>query len=284
MHRTISAILSIVFLSCGNVYEARKSSDQTDCRSVVEARLTTDTVYTVRPPLLLLKRSEYANDTRYLHGNIISINESNVLFSRSEVREPKSYPLDNIECLVDSNNQVVLGKWKSDPEVVWDVELVCQKADSPNGQTVSLVLEQNRTSSYCIGPGDYKIVRIKFSSSDEYLEESDSLHFSRFSVYDNSITYIGTLHTEYKRNLRPGMTAIPTNIIRRRGMAGSGAAAVFGAVGGVVGYLSDQQVLEQAHRSRTLHGLSVLIDPTYTPIFTGSLQLKNSPIILEQAP
>jgi len=270
------AILLFLLFGCGNTQEAKKSEKEPNCRSVVETFLTTDTVYTVRPPLLLLNRGEYANDTRYLHGDITSVNDSGVLFVRSTSAQPKFYSLERIECLIDSNNQIVVGKWKYDPEVVWDVELVCQRSDSPHSQPLSLILEQNRVSSYCIDPGEYKIVCMKFSSSDEYLEVSDSLQFSKFKVLDNSITYIGTLHTEYKRNLSPGMTAIPTNIIHRRGMAGG--------VVGIVGYLSDQRLLEQARRSMVLHGLRVSIDSSYKPVYTGGLQVRQSPIILEQAP
>jgi hypothetical protein len=214
--------------------------------------------------------------TRYLHGNIISFADSGVLFARSTNSKPKFYSLDMIECLIDSNNRIAFGRWKSDPEVVWDVELICERSDSPKAQPFSLILEQNRISSYCIDPGEYKIVCIKFSSSDEYLEVSDSLLFGRFRVFENSVTYIGTLHTEYKRNLSPGMTVIPTSIIHRRGMAGG--------VVGIVGYLSDQRLLEEARRSMVLHGMNVSIDSNYKPLYTGGLQLRQAPIILEQAP
>jgi hypothetical protein len=285
MYRIVFVILPVMILSCTNLQEATKSADRPACQSVVEASLVTDTVYTVRPPLLLLKRSEYSNDTRYLHGDIVSVSESGVSFARSPDQQPRFYPLDKIECLIDSNNHITLGEWKYDPEVVWELELVCQKADSPNSQPISLVLEQNRISSYCIGPGEYRIVSVKFSSSDEYLDVSDSLRSSSFMVFDSSITYIGTLHSEYKRDLSPGTTAIPTSIIRRRGMAGSAAAGmVGGAVGGVLGYLSDQRVLEKARENRTLHGLRISIDSGYTPVFNGGLRLRQSPIDLERSP
>ena len=275
----IIGLISLVVLiyGCGGIKEADKSADHPNCRSIVEAFYTTDTTYTTKPPFLLLKKSEDFNGTRYLFGDIGSINDSGVVFLRSQ--KSKFFPFEEIDCLIDSNNHIVYGQWKKDPEVVWAVELNCKRIDVPDSQPFSFILEANQVSSYCIDPGDYKILGIKFNY-DEYLDQSIPLNFSRFKVYDNAVTYIGRIHSEYKRNLSAGVNLIPTVIIRRPSQ-GFAAASMFGAVGGIVGDLADKDNLDRTKKRAGLHGLSVAIDSSYKSIFKGRLPIIQSPASIE---
>ena len=82
-----------------------------------------------------------------------------------------------------------------------------------------LFLRQIEYRHIAFHPGEYKILYINFFY-DEYLDQSDSLKFSRFEVHKNAITYIGTFHSEYKWNLTQGVKPIPTMIVRRKNMSG----------------------------------------------------------------
>ncbi len=278
MRLLIFILIGIVFYSCRSFKEAQKSKNRPDCLSVVEASFTADTTFTVKPPLLMLKYAEYSNDTRRLFGSIISINDTGVVFQRSKT--PKFYPYERIECLIDSNNQVAYGEWKEDPEVVWDVEFICQRIDTPNAKPFAFVLEANKVSSYCIDPGEYKISKIRFSYSDQYLDEDFSLHSGRFTVAPNAITYIGTIHSEFKRHLGSGVIPIPTIVVNRPSIAIPGG-VIFGIAGGVVGALSEQDNIKRERDSACQHGLRVTMDTSCTPTFKGNLPVIHTPLIIE---
>jgi hypothetical protein len=273
-----SFLLFVLLYGCGSIKEAQKSANHPNCRSVVEAYYTTDTTYTTKPPFLLLKKPESFNGTRYLYGGIVSINDTGVIFLRS--KKSKFFPYEEIECLIDSNNHIAYGEWKRDPEVIWNIELVCQKANAPNSDPFSIILEANRVSSYCIPSGEYKILYINFFY-DEYLDQSDSLKFSRFEVHKNAITYIGTFHSEYKWNLTQGVNYIPVRIIKRGSSGAAAAGVMFGAIGGLVAGLAEEENLNRERKSACFHGMSVTIDSSFKLLFKGSLPLIQSQVIIE---
>ncbi len=280
MRITCLILLIAIFYGCGGIKEAQKAADRQNCRSVVEAFYTTDTTYSTKPPFLLLKHDESFNDSRYLYGGIVSMNDSGIVFLRS--KKTKFFPYEDIACLIDSNNQIAYGEWKRDPEVVWDVELICQRIDSVDSKLFSIILEENRVSSYYIEePGEYEIIYIKFSYSDEYLDQSDTLFCSRFRVFDNAVTYLGTFHSEFKWNLTSDMKHIPTNIIKRKGMGAVPMITGGGLVGGLLGYLADQEIRERETRKAPLHGLKVTIDSSYKSLNYSHLKLMQSPVILD---
>jgi hypothetical protein len=283
MHKTFFLIL-LGFLGCG-IREAERSARSPKARSVVEAFLTTDTTYSTRPPFLLLKTPRASDDTRYLHGAILSISDSGVVFRRSKEGthtspKPEFYPYSRITCLVDSNNHIAFGQWSDDPEVVWDVELICQRLGIPNVKPAALILHANESSSYYLDPGEYRILYIRFTYSDEYIHQTDTLPNTRFRVSNDAITYIGSFYSEYKWHVSPAATIIPGTVLRDKGMGAAG--AVFG---GVIGYLADRQILDRAISNSPYHALTITDDPTYVPVFRGSLPLIHQPIQLdEQAP
>jgi hypothetical protein len=279
MRKKYLILISISIYSCNSVKEAQKAIDNPQCHSIVEAFYTTDTTYTTRPPFLLLKKAEDFNGSRYLYGGIGSISDSGVVLIRS--KKTKFFPYEEIKCLIDSNNQIVYGEWNKDPEVVWEVSFICRKLDVSNSEPFSIILTANQVSSYCIEPGDYKILCIKFSYSDEYLDQSDSLYNSGFKVSKDAVTYIGNIHAEYKRNLSPGMINIPTKVIKYKN-SGYAAGAMFGAVGGLIGALADEEKIKKQQKSACLHGLQVKIDSSYKPSYKGRLPLIQSPVLIER--
>jgi hypothetical protein len=194
-----------------------------------------------------------------------------------------------MDCLVDSNNQIIYGQWKGRPQVTWELRLVCQPLGPAGQRTFSLLLQPNSTASYCLPPGRYQINHIEYSSSDYYLQKSFPLLGCTFDVQPNAINYIGTLHTQYRWTPAKEMAVVPTYIVKHRGMGSSASLAAiqpFGLVGGlivgVVGGLADAEIRQRASRTVPYHALRILDDSTFHPVFQGKLPIRHAPILLDR--
>ncbi len=280
-------IITIALYGCANVpgvrNEAPTISDQPQCRSVVEAFLRTDTVYHPKPPYIVLKKSQDFNGTRTYRGGIIELNDSGVVFLRSKDGqysvETKFYPFSDIECLIDSNNQIVIGEWKKKIGF-WNIELMCQKEGNPDAELFSIVLQPNQKVSYCIEPGEYRIVYLRFRSTDNYLDCSDSLCCSRFTVARNAITYIGTFELEYRWKPSSGMTMIPFKVLHHQGM--NSTYPPMGLVGGALQYYADKEKAEKEAKETPFHALKIINDSSYVPLFKEHLPLNFCPVGIQK--
>lgn len=287
----------IISLGCHSAKEAQLSEDNHSCRSVVELSIVSDTAYSTNPPMMILKRPKYTDESRYLRGGIMAVSDTGIVFRRAVEGSRTStwnefVPYELIECLVDSNNQIVYGQWKGSPQAEWEVRLVCEQIGPTEPKPFSLLLEPNSTSSYCLAPGRYKLNYIEYSSSDYYLHRSYPLLDCTFDVQSNMINYIGTLQTEYRWAPSDGMAVVPTVVVKHRGMNAAAAMAAvqpFGVIGGlvvsVVGALSDSDVRKRASRTTPYHALRIVVDPAFRPVFQGRLPIRHAPILLNrQAP
>jgi hypothetical protein len=281
--RSIITIITLFFLGgCSSIKEAQTVSDNPNCRSIVEIFYSADTTYTTRPPLLLLKRDEDFSGSRFLYGGIGSISDSGIVLIRS--KKSKYFPYEKIQCLIDSNNQIAFGKWKRDPEVIWEISLRCRKTNIPNAEPFIIILIPNQVSSYCIESGEYEILNINFiyNGDYQYLDVSDSLNNYRFKVNNDAITYIGSLHSEYKWNLSSDMVLIPTKIVRYKSQGYYPNLGLLGAL--AVGLIEEDRAKNRQKLSCS-HGLRIRIDSNYAPISSNKLPLIMSPIYIGgQAP
>jgi hypothetical protein len=282
-------ILSILGLyGCANIprilNEAQKTEEQSECRSVIEASLIADTVYIAKPPFLVLKKSEGFDERRSFRGSIVSITDTGIMFVKAKdglyTPEPKFYPFGNIACLVDSNNHIIYGELNKNTAMFWNMELVCKKLDTVETKPITLVLPANNSASYCVEPGEYRIIYLRFRSSKDYLDQGDSLSSARFFVSRDAITYIGTFHLEYTWTPSPDMTIVPITVLHRPGM-NENSPFVGGAIGGLLQYYADKEKAEKEKKESPFHALKVTIDSSYVPSFKSHLPKINCPITIK---
>jgi hypothetical protein len=277
----------LTLCSCANVpsvqNEAQRASSGTACSSLVEATLISDTLYTSKPPLLILKKAY--TTARVLRGAIHQISDSGVVFLRAKdglyTPDPKFYSVDEIECLIDSNNRVRFGKWKGSSIAFWNIELLCQRSGAPDSKPVTMVLEPNRKVSYCVDAGEYKVIRIRFRGFDDFVNQSDSLCCTRFTVKQNAITTLGKVELKYTWTPPSDFAIIPITVIHRPGMNETTpflGGAIGGAVGGVLQHLADREQAENERMASPFHALRIKIDSAYTPVSKSGLPLHFSPL------
>jgi hypothetical protein len=291
MRLSILIVFIVAFYGCTNVYtvsnEAKKSEEQSGCRSAVEAFLQSDTVFIAKPPFLVLKRTHGFDERKSFHGGIVSISDTGIIFVKAKdglyTPEPAFYPFENIACLVDSNNKIIYGQLKKNTPIFWSIDLVCNKIDTIETKPITLVLQANKGMSYCVDPGEYRIVYFKFRTSedyyDQYLDQSDSLSSARFLVARDSITYIGTFHLEYKWTPSHDMAIIPITVLNRPKISSIYTNPIVG--GGLLGYLAAVEIKEREKKESPHHALKITIDSSYVPLFKSNLPIKYCPITIK---
>lgn len=125
-------------------------------------------------------------------------------------------------------------------------------------------------------------INFNYNGDYQYLDVSDSLNNCRFKVNNDAITYVGSLHSEYKWNLSPDMVFIPTKIARYKSQ---GYYPNLGLLGALAVGLIEEDRMKNRQKLSSSHGLRIKIDSNYVPISSNKLPLITSPIYIGiQAP
>jgi hypothetical protein len=269
--KTILLITISLFLaSCSGVDTAVRTSDNPNCTSVVEGSFQSKTIYDGKVPVLIFNKS--TKDGASIYGKILSVTNEGVMFDQDRISpfvdpEPKLFPLDQIACVIDSNEIVVYGTIPNRKAMVWNMDIIMNRNDDTTQKPLKFELTAGEKFSFCVPPGKYSAKEIYFNHGED-IDEGVLIPVFSFVVSPQKVNYIGELRLDVDSANTTGVSLVPYKMRHR---SSSGWGAMFGLVGGIAEVLTTDYGIQGGHRLRILrdeHYVTSIPLPLEFPIIT----------------
>jgi hypothetical protein len=258
-------------------------------------------MYVDNPPFLLLKKEGFGS--RRLPGKIISISDTGIQFHPlgSPYKKPAFYSIDNIQCLIDSENTVIFGDWGSNSVLFEKMVMICRRVSPTPSDYFFIILKPNQTVSYCAESGEYTVSYLAFGNIiTKDIDLSDSLINCNFIVKPNMTNYLGSIYLQYKYKPLSNMTIVPCSFVCQpriysRGIGTFDGTALSMPIGGATvslpiedfirfGYGSDllesskrNKITEEAKLNDPKHALHLTRDSLFVPVNKKNLPIYHCP-------
>lgn len=231
-------VLSYLFITSLLIYGCApnkliKKSVQPDCETAITGYYSMPTIWNSYFPAMVLKNGYLKRAISYQlkDDGVDFVEKKSGIFSQVDT---VFYPYSEITTFIDSNTNCVYGEI---PKVFRLKDLKIQMnlfyLEDSTYSPAYMELEPNKTFSYCLRPGTYKIDKILFEHS-EGRDKSVSVPSLIFHIKSNSLNNLGhfiiTRVSAPEQTNNPNIYYVPFRIVSRKA-----ASAFIGGIGGIVG-------------------------------------------------
>lgn len=120
-----------------------------------------------------------------------------------------------------------------------------------------LILQPNEPFAYCVDPGEYKILRLRFVRNKTVEDTGYDYPEITFSFEGGRVNYFGNILVDYKDITEENVIVVPC---RRNNKSRSAALGMFGLIGAVA-----NAVASEVESADLYHVINIELDDTFLP-------------------